>query len=188
MRRLVIEPPMTEAEALRLATEEEIAAARDFRPERRREFLAWRTLVRREVGGECRFGYRENGAPYLVGRDDLFIGVAHCRGRIAVAISDAPCAVDIEPLSRDFGPAISRFMTDREQRLSEDPSWPAAAWCAKETLYKYAGLPGLDLRRDLRLEGFDPSAGTISGRIRASAPLRLSFGCRDGFVAVWMLE
>ena len=61
---LFIEPPMTEAEAAARVTPGERAAAQEFlRERRRREFLTWRAVVRRELGDDVSIAYDEAGAP-----------------------------------------------------------------------------------------------------------------------------
>jgi len=184
---LFIEPPMTEAEAAARVTPGERAAAQEFlRERRRREFLTWRAVVRRELGDDVSIAYDEAGAPVIRGREG-HIGVSHCPGRVAVCISDAPCAVDIEPESRDFSRAAPRYMSPAERALSDDPLLPAAVWCAKETLYKYAGRPGLDMLYDLHVETVDFEAGVVVGRIADGEPLRLSLKRADGFIVVYIL-
>ena len=59
-KRLFIEPPMTEAEAAARVTPGERAAAQEFlRERRRREFLTWRAVVRRELGDDVPIAYDE---------------------------------------------------------------------------------------------------------------------------------
>ena len=83
-KRLFIEPPMTEAEAAARVTPGERAAAQEFlRERRRREFLTWRAVVRRELGDDVPIAYDEAGAPVVPGRE-VHIGVSHCPGRVAV--------------------------------------------------------------------------------------------------------
>lgn len=164
MKRLFVEAPLPFDEALQWVTDDEIATARNFAATRSEEYLAWRAIVRREVGRDAAIGYNAIGAPVLTNYP-YHLAVSHCRGgaadcrklsdgsgRIAVAISDAPCAVDIEPIDRDFRRVLSRYLTPEEQRLSTHPLYPAIAWCAKETLYKYAGHRELGLLRDLRID------------------------------------
>ena len=77
---LFIEPPMTEAEAAARVTPGERAAAQEFlRERRRREFLTWRAVVRRELGDDVSIAYDEAGAPVIRGRE-VHIGVSHCPG------------------------------------------------------------------------------------------------------------
>ena len=187
IRKLLVEPPMTAEEAVRWTTPEERAEAAAFGSERRRtEFLGWRALVRRELGAELRIGYDAVGAPVLWG-SELRISVAHCAGRIAVCISTERCAVDIEPVSRDFSRAEDRYTTPSERGLSDDPLWPGIVWCAKETLYKYAGRRELDFRNDLRIEGADLAAGRLTGRIENGEPVELSVRREDGYMVVYIL-
>ena len=185
---LRIAAPMSDDVSARWTTPEERAAAARFGCARRRaEFLTWRALVRQELGADVGIGYDAVGAPVLVG-SPLFLSVSHCPGRVAVALSDARCGVDIEPAERDFGRVAARCMTAQERALSDDPLWPGIVWCAKEALYKYAGRPGLDLLRDLRIERFDPAARCLTGRIAGGPPEELEVRCEEGFIVVAIFE
>ena len=138
-------PPLTAEESARWTTSEERAAAAGFVSERRRaEFLTWRAVVRRELGDDVGIAYDALGAPVLTNRA-VHISVAHCAGRIAVCASPERCAVDIEPATRDFRRAASRYLTPEEEALSDDPLLPGIVWCAKETICTSCGstlLPG----------------------------------------------
>ncbi len=151
MKRLFVEAPLPIAEAARWATDEERAAANHFATARQREYFAWRAIVRRAIGRDAAIAYNAVGAPILTNYP-FRITVSHCQGRVAVGISDRPCAVDIERIDRHFRRILSRYLSPEEQRLSAHPLFPAIAWCAKETLYKYAGRQGLDLLNDLHID------------------------------------
>lgn len=184
---LLIAPTMPVEETAAWTTCEEQARAADFANERRRqEFLTWRAVVRRELGRNIRIAYDELGAPVLPD-GEAFISVSHCDGRVAVCLSRRRCAVDIEPAGRNFMRVADRFLTPAEAMLSGDPHWPGFVWCAKETLYKYAGRAGLDFLADLRIEGADLAAGWISGRIGGGDPVRLGARLADGFLIVHIL-
>lgn len=184
---LIIEAPWPEGEAAAWATAEERAAAAAFGSERRRrEYLTWRALVRRELGRDVRIAYDAVGAPVLENRPE-YLSVSHCDGRVAVCLSLRRCAVDIEPVTRNFGRVLSRYMTPEEQALADDPLLPAAVWCAKETLYKYAGRRELDLLHDLRITEADLAAGCLAGRIAGGAPVAMRLLCRDGYLAIFIL-
>lgn len=186
-KALFIEPPMDEAGVAGWVTSDELAEAQRFLRERRRqEYLTWRAIVRRELGTEVRIAYDDAGAPF-VDREGVYVGVSHCAGRVAVCLSDAPCAVDIEPETRDFSRAVPRYMSPAEQALSDDPLLPAAVWCAKEALYKYAGRPGLDMLHDLRVEEVDFATCSVVGRIGGGNTIRLALRRADGFIAVYIL-
>lgn len=178
--------PLSSADALcREVTAADRAAAAAFAPRRQAEYLAWRAVVYRELG-DVRIGYDAAGAPRLIG-DARHIGVSHGGGWVAVAISDRPCAVDIEPESRDFSRAAARFLTPAEAALDDDPRTAGIVWCAKETLYKLARTAGLDLRRDLAVERIDLAAGEVVGRICGGAPIAMRLELREGLIVVYVL-
>lgn len=221
MKRLIVEPPLAFEEAAEWATDDELATARGFAPARGREYLAWRVIVRREIGRDAAIAYNSAGAPILTNYP-LHLSVSHCRGRaadrpqqadgaernsghadgterivgsgqigepgrVAVVLSDAPCAVDIEPVARDFQRAMPRYLSPAEQRLSAHPHFPAIAWCAKETLFKYAASTtgrSLDLLRNLHIDSvqfLDASGTSACSRPAPSRPTPvLSDGIPDG--------
>ena len=165
MSSLFVEP-ITSEEALREgATAEDLAIVARFSSEhRRREVLAWRSVVRRELGNDCTIGYDEWGAP-IVGTPNTHIGISHCRDLVAVIISDAPCAIDIEERGRNFERVWERYMTSEEQALSADTDWLAKVWCAKEALYKYYRKGGVDIRKDIKILGYKADSESLQATI-----------------------
>lgn len=176
---------MNEEEASLFVTAEDKAVAATFAPGRRREYLAWRAMTYRELG-PVKIGYAPSGAPVIEDRNDICLGVSHGAGRVALCISEAPCAVDIERCDRDFTSLTERFLTPDECLLGKgDPYFPAVAWCAKEVLYKMAGRRELSLTADLHLTAVGD--GWIAGSIKNGEPFRLSVRrLRDAFL-VWYL-
>jgi predicted dehydrogenase len=85
---------------------------------RRCEVLAWRAIVRRELGADVEIFYDEYGAP-KVDRPNTYIGVSHSKGVVAVYISEKPCAVDIEHSNRDFRRVADRYLSDAERSIAE---------------------------------------------------------------------
>lgn len=182
---LFIEPLMSEEQALQAATDTERQTVALFAAERRREYLTWRAMLRREIG-PAEIIYNTVGAPIVAGCDDICIGVSHGAGRVALCISDTPCAVDIECLDRNFNRISSRYLTPNERALSSDPRFAAVVWCAKETLYKLSGEQGLNLLSDLCITAV--GSGWIEGSIKKRESRRLSFRYFDDVVVVWYLR
>lgn len=148
-----------------LVTAEDVASASRFQNERRRnEHLAWRRIVRRELGRGVAISYNEVGAPIVDARD-TFISVAHGGGCVAVAIANERVGVDIESTDRDFARASSRYMSKEELHISTDELWPAIAWCAKEALYKLYGKRGIELRDELQIESYDAKTKQLAARL-----------------------
>ena len=184
-RRLIVEPLLPEADALRAVKAADRIASASFAPSRRREYLSWRAIVYRELGPVA-IRYAACGAPYLADRPDVCIGVSHGAGRAAVALSDRPCAVDIERYDRDFARVAPRYLTLAERSLGEaDPRFGAAAWCAKEVLCKLSGRQGLALMRDLHLTA--SGDGWSEGCVGDGEPIRLSVRDLGDAAVVWYL-
>ncbi|HIW53099.1 MAG TPA: 4'-phosphopantetheinyl transferase superfamily protein [Candidatus Alistipes excrementipullorum] len=184
--RIFVEHTLSEEELLQLVDEDERRTALSFgSARRRREFMMWRHIVRRELGRDTLIAYSETGAPFLPGRAE-HIGVSHSADMVAVIISERHCAIDIEDIGRDFSRAASRFMTPDECALGSDPRLQAAVWCAKETLYKYSGKKGLSLTEDITVTGVDFDNSTISGRIEGSRPIELRMRLLENNLIVYI--
>lgn len=169
-----------------LIAAEDVASAMRFQNEkRRREHLAWRRIVRRELGAKTHIDYNDVGAPQ-VDVEGRYISVAHSGDSVAVAIADEPVGVDIEYLTRDFDRAKERYMNAKELVLSDDNNWACYAWCAKEAIYKLCGRRGLELREELLIEEYDSQRMIIYGRVvnMEQAIVKLSHHGENVVVAV----
>ena len=191
MRRVIIEDiPWLYACCDCDITAADVASASRFQNERRRtEHLAWRRVVRRELGRDVEIGYNEVGAP-TVNIEQTHISVAHGAGRVAVAIADERVGIDIESLERDFACVSSRYMSAEEQALSSAMEWQAMVWTAKEALYKLYGERGLDLKCDIVLTAYNPAQSEISALLRAKTKARVEVSLHndDAVVAVAYFE
>lgn len=187
MRRLLVEEiPWAYACCDALITAEDVASASRFQNERRRnEHLAWRRVVRRELGRKISIGYNEVGAP-VVDTPDTYISVAHGAGCVAVAISDRRVGVDIERTDRDFGSVSSRYMTLAEQQLSADERWAAVVWTAKEALYKLYGRRGVELREELQIESYNADTHQLKARMIGEAYATVDIEFRGEQIVVAM--
>ena len=165
MSRVFIEPIPSEEELLQTATAEDIAIVEQFGSEhRRREALAWRKIVRQELGSDCKIGYDEWGAP-VVSLPNTYIGVSHSREQVAVIIGSTPCAIDIEERGRNFNGVAERFATAEERALSNEEDWLAKLWCAKEALYKYHRKGGVDFLKDIEILGCNNESSSLQASI-----------------------
>ena len=166
MSSLFVEPIASEEVLRQGAAPEDLELVARFTSEHRRcEALAWRGVVRRELGNDCKIGYDEWGAPTVdtVGR---YISISHCDKFVAVLISDRPCGVDIESCNRNFERVASRYMSQTEMVLSADKDWAAMVWSAKEALYKLHRKGGIDFLKDIKVVSYD----TTSQLIKALLP------------------
>lgn len=156
------------------ANEEERASVEGFTsPSRIAERLAWRIMVREVLGRDITISYSDSGAPSIQDSQYKYISVSHCADRVAVLLSQRPCGLDIELTGRNFDRVATRYMNPDEQTLASTPTERAAVWCAKECLYKMAGISGLDLRLDIRIESIDLAAATITGCVKGGEPIAM---------------
>ena len=191
MVKVIVEPiPQVYACCDTLITAADVASAVRFQNERRRaEHLAWRRVVRRELGRGVFIDYNDVGAP-TVDIPNTYISVAHGGSMVAVAVSDCRVGIDIESAERDFERAKQRYMSDEELALSDDALWPAMAWTAKEAMYKLYGKRGLDLRDDLHIRSLDSATRQIVGELdgEARALVNISISEVNMVVAVATFE
>lgn len=120
---------------------------------RRREWLAVRALLAAAAGPSFRIAYENCGRPYLLPRVGEF-SISHTDGLAAIALSDRPVGIDVEPYSGRAYRLRERFLADGEFDFSLVPSPERAAtalWSAKESVYKLAGRRGTELKADIRL-------------------------------------
>ena len=182
MSSLFVEQIASE-EALRQGAEaEDWEVASRFGSEHRRcEALAWRAIVRRELGADCRISYDEWGAP-VVDSANTHISVSHCDKFVAVIISDHPCAVDIESLDRNFVRIAERYMSQEESQLCSDERWCAMVWCAKEALYKLYRKGGIDFLRDIKILSYDTASQSIEASLPDRKGITVKIDQRDGYI------
>ena len=191
MRRVIIEEiPWLYACCDSNITAADVASASRFQNERRRtEHLAWRRVVRRELGRDVVIDYNEVGAP-VVNLEATHLSVAHGAGRVAVAIANKRVGIDIESLERNFESISSRYMSAEEQALSTHKEWGAMVWTAKEALYKLYGERGLDLKCDITLTHYNHEQSVITALLcqKTKARVEVSLHNEDAVVAVAEFE
>ena len=167
-----------------LITASDVASASRFQNDRRRrEHLAWRRVVRSELGRGVVIDYNEVGAP-VVDTPNTHISVAHGGESVAVAIANEPVGVDIEALDRNYERIKSRFMSPAEEALSAMEAWPAVVWTAKEAIYKLYGKREVDLTEDIRIAAFDAERMTLEAEVRETKGINVEAQIIENRVAV----
>ena len=167
-----------------LITASDVASASRFQNDsRRREHLAWRRVVRSELGRGVVIDYNEVGAP-VVNTPNTHISVAHGAQSVAVAIANEPVGVDIESLDRNYERIKSRFMSPAEEALSDIEEWPAMVWTAKEAIYKLYGKREVDLTEDIHITGLNTETMTLSAEVRDTKGIVVEVRIIDNNVVV----
>jgi phosphopantetheinyl transferase len=185
--RLIVEVIQSEEILLALASPEDRVYVKQFGSAKRRcEVLTWRAMVRRELGDEVAISHDEYGAPQ-VDTPNIYISISHSRDRVALHISDSPCAVDIEDTTRNFRNVSSKYLSRTEQLLAERYDLFAEMWCAKEALYKYYKKGVLDLVNDMVISDFLPQENILKARILDGETLEVRIK-REGNLAIALID
>ena len=185
MVKLIVEavPPVYLCCDALIAASDVASASRFQNDKRRREHLAWRRVVRNELGRGVVIDYNEVGAP-VVDTPNTHISVAHGGERVAVAIADERVGVDIENLDRNYERVKSRFMSPAEEALSDMEEWPAMVWTAKEAIYKLYGKREVDLTEDIHIIGLNTETMTLSAEVRDTKGIVVEVRIIDNNVVV----
>jgi len=179
-------------------------------PQRRLQHLAGRFLL---AQADPSFPYaelqvNEQGRPFLPDGSRQF-SISHS-GNLAAAIlsRDRGVGVDLEFITPRVLKVAPRFLGNAERSWiagypgMTDPvtnlfSGPEAMrlctllWSAKESAYKWLGLPGIDFATDLDIEPFVPEAsGQIKARCRKDGELsfRIGYVCLEDCWLTWISE
>lgn len=151
--RIIVTPITSYAENEKFLTASERNYLNTYGSSHRRdEGSTWRAALRRHTAcGET--AYADNGAPSCTSDNNIHISISHTSRKAAIIISDKKCGIDIELRQRNFARIAARYMTPEEALMPNDfgSSWAGTVWCAKECLYKLAGYPNLDFRRDMKI-------------------------------------
>lgn len=170
-------------------TQSDISYIESLRSAKRQaEVASWRELLRSTFSITSDILYHPSGAPYISGYKG-FISVSHSSECVAVMISDAPCAIDIESITRNFERVSSRYVTSFESGLipdgaEEKPLLLPILWSAKEVLFKLSPLDGLDLLDDLRVLSIDDCLirGSVKG---CDGEINMSYLIQNEHVVVY---
>jgi phosphopantetheinyl transferase len=125
--------------------------------------------------------------PYLESNSFHF-SISHCQDYVAAIISKkSTVGIDIEAIQPKIERVSHKFLSPPE-RVFMDPEQTLAhktiCWCAKEAVYKWYGLGGIDFKEDIHLEPFSfQPAGFIScnfNRLDTNARLYLQYYIIEG--------
>jgi len=118
--------------------------------------------------------YKPTGAPMLT-NSSLNVSISHTDNYVALYTASHKCGVDIELLSRNAEKIARRFTSHTEvdiarKLLPENPH--LLIWCAKETLYKAAGIDGAEFLKDLIITGSNNDDTITATAFEEAIPLK----------------
>lgn len=151
---------------------------------RKKEFLAVRHLLQNLPEGACGLSYDPSGKPELKG-SGFFVSVSHSPSLAALVVSDKPCGLDVEELTRNTERISERFLSKEElewtSAMKEVRLVRLVCWCVKEAVYKLMGAAEVDFARHIKVLPFTPvpdfgiKALFLKGGSPVSVKLRFDF-------------
>jgi phosphopantetheinyl transferase len=164
---------------------------------RKKQWLGVRALVQMIIPDRPMIGYDEFGKPFF-SNGVAHLSISHSGQFVAVILSGKiPVGIDIEVPRDKILRVADRFLAPSETPNLQEPEYLNKLmihWCAKEALYKMAGIPGLDLQNEIVISRFDylcGTWGTCRGTIRhgsRSATFPVYFLVDAGFILAYTLN
>jgi phosphopantetheinyl transferase len=151
-------------------SENELAEFDTFRNDtRKRQWLAYRMLIREMLSMKYLLIYDADGKPHI-NEPWHFVSVSHSKDFAAVIVSkDKAVGIDVEVIHPRIEKVISKFLSEEEiaglgtvKRLEQLYVY----WSGKEALYKLDGKGAPDFSHQILFGPFEyETPGTVSGRI-----------------------
>lgn len=95
--------------------------------------------------------------PYIPG-NPYYFSISHCGDHAAAIVSKREhVGIDIEQIQPKVGKIAHKFLASREAAFmspQQKLSHQTVCWSAKEAVYKWYGLGGLDFRANMQLQAF----------------------------------
>lgn len=162
---------------------------------RKRQWLAYRMLIREMLGEQYVMVYDDDGRPHI-SEPWHFVSVSHSKNMAAVLVSrDKAVGIDIEMIHPRIEKVISKFLSadeikslDTRNRLQK----MFVYWCGKEALYKLDGKGAADFSKQILFGHFEyTSPGHLPGSIIKEDNTRsfdVHFEEIDGYMLAYATE
>lgn len=159
---------------------------------RKREWLAVRLLIAELLGSDFSVFYDRNGKPEFQHEKYKYISISHSADYAAVSLhQNKPVGIDIESLNRRFAYVEKKYLSDDE--LAQVPNHPhlrAIYWSCKEAIFKWAGREGVDFRKQIKVNTFNPEQDEIicaEFRDEQTSTVQLRFFIFEGHVVAYTI-
>ena len=139
-----------------------------------KQYLAKQILLQQNALDK-QLRYLSSGKPVL--NDGQYISISHSDNFVVVAVSSQPVGIDIEQPKPKLINISSRFKhpVDRLPALTGETVPLQYLWTAKESIYKLAGISGLNFKNDIRLLSYDQSYTSGTALLKNRQKIQLFF-------------
>ena len=121
-------------------------------PQKRKQFLSVRSLIKLNDVELTDLYYDEFGAPHL--KSNKYISISHTKNFSAIAISNNPVGVDIEYFRDKIKKIKHKFISNTETKLIDINSVRdlTVVWSVKESIYKLYKKQGLSFINNIKIK------------------------------------
>lgn len=154
--------------------------------------VAARVLANSVVEGFQFLEKDANGKPYF-SSSDVKLSLTHAGDYAAIRVNPYhECGIDLEVISERILRIKHKFVREDERAfLEQGLKGVYAVWCAKEALYKYYGLKGLDFKKHLKVyPQVLESSGVLIGEIQKDdfhEVLHLAYEINDNYLMIYTI-
>lgn len=112
---------------------------------RQQEWLTVKMMLRHIGCNDLKVYYNGNGQPQIKHDNYQHISISHSNQLAGILLHPhRRVGLDIESLNRNFSGIERKYLSPREIELAhQNEKWHCLFWCAKEAVYKIAGIPGI---------------------------------------------
>ncbi|GGB88594.1 4'-phosphopantetheinyl transferase family protein [Dyadobacter sediminis] len=159
---------------------------------RRQEWLACRILIKNITSVDPEITYDHNRKPHMVGSKQ-HISMSHSGEYACVYVSETKkTGIDIQKLKPSISKGADYFLHEAEMNWVdvENNLLLHIIWSAKESAFKFAGNPDLDLKKHIITNRFD---GNQKGEIEVSVlkpelnTVRIAYDTFGDYVLSWTI-
>ena len=133
---------------------------------RKIEWLAIRALLKEVIGQNFEIWYTKAGKPMISHPDYKFISISHSRNFASVVVDKkSSVGIDIESINRNYAAIKNKFLSEIElEKVNDDSFQQCLYWCAKEAIFKLVDDEGIDFRKQIQIEDFNPGEDVFTAQ------------------------
>ena len=160
---------------------------------KKKEWLACRNMLKMILNEAPEIYYNVNGKPFLK-NNSFSISMSHSGNYAAVYLNQNDFAgIDIQKIKPSISAAADFFLNDNELTWANphDNLQMHVMWSAKESAFKYFGVPELDFKNDIKLKPFNSNQNelievTIFSQTK-TAYVRVCYSFFEQYVLTWTI-
>jgi phosphopantetheinyl transferase len=132
----------------------------------------------------------KNGKPFLPGQNAHF-SITHSFPYVGVAIASIPIGIDVQTYQEKITRLQQKFLSDQEKKyFNNDIRQITLAWAAKEAVFKWSDLSGIDFKQHMPIRNFQLNSALATMEISfekavPASSLHLSGSVEENFG--WMV-